>query len=404
MNTFGTLYRYECKKLFQKRIVWIALFLCTALIIISCFADLLGNVYIDGELVDDSYHYTMTDLAYARELDGKMIDQTLLSEMVEAYRRIPDDLKGSYIGTTEYQQFARPYSDIYGLVRKTTNLTGSQIMYEWQPDEEEFYRMRLTWLENHWDTVRLTQGEKQFWAKQNARRETPFVYREYSRYSKFFSIFQTAGILVLLLQAICLAGIFPEEHRCRTEQLNLCTVGGRKALYLAKLCAGISFAAAVSVFFVILPAAALIPLYGKGCPTADFQLCFPYYAAPLNCSQAVLIACGMCFAAAVTFAIFIMLLSEVTHSSLASLSIGAGLLFLSMIFSVPEQLRVLHQLWNWMPFCVLSTWNVFGTLTLPLLGQYFTAWQALPFIYLAAGAGMAMMGKAVYRRYQVAGR
>lgn len=404
MNTFSVLYRYECKKLFQKKMVWVCLILCIMATLMSCFADLIGDVYIDGERIDNNYHYMMTDITYMKELNGRAIDQTLLEEMVAAYRQIPDIPGRHYISSEEYQQIARPYSDIYNFVRLTTMLQSSQIMYEWEPDEQEFYQMQKDFFEEDWSLLRLTEGEKQFWRNQRAKIETPLVYQECHTYSRLYSRFQGIGFFALLMQAICLAGVFSDEYSRRTDQLNLCTVNGRKGLYWAKLLAGISFAGGASLLLAILSFVSVMILYGKGNPSALLQFAFRFSAEPLSCGQALLIADGLMIVTVILVAVFTMFLSELTHSNVATLSIVGSLLTLAMITNIPESLRILSQLWLWLPFNILSVYHIFNAYTLPLFGMHLTAWQALPFIYLAVGIGLVLMGKRIYRGRQISGR
>ncbi|MDE6639947.1 MAG: hypothetical protein K2K63_05445, partial [Acetatifactor sp.] len=137
--------------------------------------------------------------------------------------------------------------------------------------------------------------------------------------------------------------------------------------------------------------------------TAPFQLVYCFYV-PLSCGRAILIAYGIMLITSVIFAVFIMFLSELTHSSIASLAIGIVLLMVTGMISIPGYYRVPAQVWQWLPFSFLAIWNIFNYYTLPLFGHYFTAWQAVPVIYLAAGSGIAAAGKSIYRKYQVTGR
>lgn len=402
MNTFGILYKYECKKLLQKKITRISLIICIIATIFSCISDLLGDYYIDGERVDSSYHMAQIDQSYARALNGREIDRTLLAETVDAYRKIPKTT-GHYTGTAEYQQYARPYSEILTFIHMTTHLQISEIMYQWQADEQDLYARQLKQLENDLDALFLSEGEKEFWLEKNAQIQKPFVYQTHSAYHKQFSIFQTTGLIVLALIAVCLAGIFPDEHSRRTDQLLLCSAKGKSSLYWAKMLAGAGFAAGISILFALLSVVLTLFLYGTEGFTAPFQLVYCFYV-PLSCGQVILIAYGIMLITSVIFAVFIMFLSELTHSGIASLTIGIVLLMVTGIISIPGYYRVPAQIWQWLPFSFLAIWNIFNYYTLPLFGHYFTAWQAVPIIYLIAGLGIAAAGKPIYRKYQVTGR
>lgn len=111
----------------------------------------------------------------------------------------------------------------------------------------------------------------------------------------------------------------------------------------------------------------------------------------------------MLFAAVIT-SVFVMVLSELLHSNIATLAISTGLLMIAMIVNIPEQYRILAQIWNWLPWCFIAPWNVFGRYTISIPGHYLAPWQAVPVIYLALSAMIAAIGKPVYQRFQITGR
>ncbi len=118
MNNFTALYRYEWKKLWQKKLVWLMFLLLAVTIGFSCCADLIGAYYVEGVAVDTNYHMFVTDTAYAKALSGRAIDQALLEETITAYGKIPENPGTNYSLTEEYQRYARPYSAIFNFVKK----------------------------------------------------------------------------------------------------------------------------------------------------------------------------------------------------------------------------------------------------------------------------------------------
>lgn len=402
----GTLYRFECAKLLQKKLVWVCLALCMALTATGCLAEFFGDTVIDGVVFESIREANKKNLAYARKLDGRAVDQDLLEEMTAAYRSIPQELNVHYTATEEYQKNARPYSVIFNLVRHTTSMQSSQIMFTWEPDEQEYYALFREGLRKSGENQYLTEGELAFWEAASQKIEQPLVYKEQFFYDKLASMYQTVALLVLMLQAVCLSGMFSDEHVRKTDQLNLCTVMGKTKLYWAKLLAGVSFALVVSGVCTL--AAALIVAaaygYGIGGGSCAFQFIYPYYSGKLNCAQAMAIAYGVLAVTAAFYGVMIMYLSERLKSSVAALAIGTSLLIAGMMVSVPDHLRLIRQIWDWLPSNFLMIWNLFSGLTLPVPGGYLTAWQAAPLLYILAGGGIVLLGKRCYRRYQVSGR
>lgn len=402
MNNLGTLYRYELKKLLKRKIVWITLAACLAGTCISMISGLLGSYYAGNEVIDTNYNMFLKDKSYQAALDGRKIDQSLLEEMSKAYSMVPSNVE-KYSQTEEYQKYARPYSEIFNFVRNTTHMTVTEAM-QWLPNETDLYAKRQNMLEENWQSENLSDGEKEFWRQKEARLKTPFVYQMTESCFMLFRAISTLGILVLLSIAVCLAGVFADEHTRRTDQLILCSTHGKSTAYWAKILAGISYAVGISCILSIVAFGLAFAVYGTDGFTAMFQLIFADYSYPLTAGKAILILYGCMFVTAVIFSVFSMLLSEMLHSSIAALAITSGTLILSMICSIPSQYRALAQIWDWLPSAFLTPWNVFDVRLLPAFGHYFTAWQAVPIIYLLVSVGIVMTGKTVYQRYQVSGR
>lgn len=404
MNNFGALYQYECKKLLSRKIVWISFGLCMAAIIVSLFAPLMSDYYIDGKFIDTNYNMYQIDKGYAKALNGREIDQGLLDETIAAYRTIPETPGRHYTSTEEYQQNARPYSEIFSFIRRMSGMQTSQVMYSWQPDEDDLYAKRQMYLKSSWEDVGLSSGEMDFWREREAQIKTPYIYQEHIAYDDMFSSYQTVGLMVLLVVAICLSRMFSDEHTRKTDQIILCSSLGKSRLYWAKTAAGISFAAVSALVFFIFSFITTICLYGAGGFNAAFQFIFPTNSDPVTCGQAIMIAYGNTMFAAIIISVIVMALSELLRSSIATLAVSTGLLVAAMIVYVPEQYRMLSQIWDWLPWCFLAPWNVFGKYTISIFGLYLAPWQAVPVLYIIASAIIAALGKPVYQRFQVSGR
>jgi len=402
MNNLGVLYRYELKKILKRKIVYATLAICFIATAIILIGELIGSYYIGNEKVDTKYHMFLTDRSYQKILNGKEINQSLLEETVEAYGMIPMTAE-KYSSTEEYQKYARPYSAIFNFVRDTTHMTLSE-MLQWTPSLDDLYAQRQSMLENQWISENLSEGEKIFWQQKEADIKTPFVYQITESYCMLFKAVTTIGLFVLMAVSICLSGLFAEEHTKRTDQLILCSKYGKGMAYWAKIFAGISFAIGISLVLSIFAVVLSVGIYGMDGFDAMFQLIFAGYSYPLTACQAVLILYGCVIVTSVIFSTFVMLLSEILRSSIATLAITFGMLILSMICSIPSQYRVLSQIWDWLPSGFLTPWNIFDIRLVSNFGHYLTAWQAVPIIYIFVSMIIAAIGKTIYRHFQVSGR
>lgn len=405
MHNFGVLYQYEWKKLLGKKMVRISFLLCIVGIVVSLVLPFFGDYYVGGKRIDTNYNLYQAERSCAKALSGREINRKLLEETMAAYRNIPDTVPGiHYTETDEYWEYAFFYSEIFNFVRGFTGMQTSELMGGWEPDEEDMYARRQQYMTAMWEEMGLSEGEMDFWREREAQVKKPYVFLEYRGYDMMISCYQTVGILVLMLISICLSGMFSEEHARKTDQIILCSPLGKTALYWAKTAAGISFAVVCALVLFAVTFLMTMCLYGAQGFAALFWFIYPACAEPITCGQAVLIAGGNMLAAAIVTALVVMLLSEVLCGSAAALAVSTGLLLTAMVVSVPERYRVAAQIWDWLPWSYLAPWNVFGAYTFPVAGRYLTPWQAVPLIYLIAGAVIAAAGKPLYQRFQVSGR
>ena len=403
MNNLKTLYQYELKKIIKRKIFWITLALCIITIAVSIISQLFGAYYVDGELTDTHYHMYTVDRAYREKLSGREMDDELLREMVAAYRKIPVGT-ARYTLTEEYQTYARPYSDIYGIVRNWTGMSFESIV-NWNASEEDLYALRRTDLEKDWQELRLTETEKIFWIEQESHIAKPVTYFYHDGYSTLVGIFQTVGIVMLLLIAVTLSSAFSDEHTRRTDQLILSSMKGKSLAYWAKLLAGGTVSAVCALILSLAAATFSLGIYGATGFHAALQLEVHFYSYSLTLGQACLIMYGALIVTSLLASVFVMVLSELLHSNIAALAVSTGLILLGIIIgSIPDQYRIIAQIWDSLPMTFLAPWNVFSVRPITLLGHCFTSWQTIPIIYILCSILIAVAGKRVFQQYQVSGR
>lgn len=401
METFIVLYRYELKKIIGRKLVWATLAVCILCIIMAVSGGLFGTYYVDGKAVDTHYHMFLVDREYRKALSGRAVAQDLLEEMTDAYGKIPA-MAERYTLTEEYQTWARPYSEIFNLV---WSWTGENPLYNgWTADERELYGARAKLLEDTWRTLFLSEAEKEFWRGKEEQLDTPFIYYYHDGYFSVLKDFEVVGLLTLLFTAICLSGVFMEEHVRRTDQMILSGAKGKGIVYWVKILAGISVSAVCAALLAAAAVVGALAVYGTEGFHVSMQLVMETCSAPMTVGQACLTAYGILLLTAAFVSVMVMVCSEMLHSSIATLGLSTGLIVLGQMFRIPNQYRMAAQIWQSLPMCFLSVEGVFDPRLVRLGEHFFTAWQAAPFIYLVCGFVAAVAGKRVYERYQVSGR
>lgn len=393
---------YEWKKLIKRKMVWVSLILALLLCMFTVCSPLIGFYYVKGEPAGNMYKEIMKDKAYQKALDGRKIDEVLIREMQEAYRNVSvQDTK--YSQTEEYQKYARPYSAVFRYVRAITGLSSEEVLL-WNADMKSLQEMRQSTQETRWESYLLTEEEKTYWRIQEANITKPVIFLYTGAYSVLLSAVYTVGIVTGFVVSICLAGAFPVEHVKRTDQLVLCSKHGGLDVFRAKFCTGLLFSLGIAGTFAIFTIGLSLMVYGVDGFQGAFQLEYTGSSQPITVGQAVVIAYSMVAFAGVFMGALVMMLSECLHNSVGALAISLGIIVLPMMVNVPEEYRVLGQLWSYLPGESVAVWSMFNPQTVTVGEVVLTAWQVVPILYMVLIGGFWHLTKIKFIGYQVGGR
>lgn len=402
MNNLWTIYKYEIKKVVSRKSFWITSLICVICIVLTTCSGLIGTYYVDGKPIESNYEAVLKDQAYRRALSGRVIDNLLLQETVEAYSHVPTDVY-RYTLTEEYETYARAYSDIFNLIRAWTGMNLTDIK-KWRVDENDLYEARMKQLESDWQSIPLMEIEKEYWRAKEKEINKPFVYYYHEGYEIILNSFLTIGIVMLLFVAICLSNLFADEHLRRTDQLVLSSIIGKKQAYWAKLLAGVTVSVVVAIIMSLLTMGLCLMIYGSEGFEMSLQSCISMYSYPISIGEACLIAYGILIIASILVAIFVMVMSEVFQSGVIALALSTCLIILGNVITIPTQYRIIAQIWDSLPMAYLATWNVFDPRTIVLFNKCFPSWQVIPLIYILLSVVLAILGNNFYKKYQVNGR
>lgn len=394
MDNIWLIAEFEYKKLLKRKIVWISAGITMFFCFFMAFSGLLGDSYVEGELYESHYQGTMLNIKYSRALSGRLLDQELLDEMYGAFDSVPDSEEHMW-GTEYYQKHARPYEPIENCI---WGMVGSDVG---RVSQEQLYGIRKKLVEQEWETEHLTEGEKEYLKKQEENLEIPFTYQYSESYAQITEMMNTLTVLLTLVLAICVPGIFAEEHSRRTDQLILCTRYGKKVLYRAKVMVALSFSLALvcaMCLFLLIP---VFGLYGADGFGAQIQLHMVKASWNLSMGQAMLIIIGLSAAAVLFECTICIFLAEYSGSSVTTMAIMVAGMFLALLIHIPEQYRTLSQIWDCNPISITAVWGAFSTRMVHLFGRYWTAWQVVPAAYLMIGILFLQIAGYRYRNYQV---
>lgn len=380
-----TLYKFELRKIINRKILWITGgILLMALLLWGLASAVLPQSREYSTVSLSGLEMNRAEREAAEQIAGRKIEQKLLDEMQPAYEE--------FIVDGDYKK-ALPYLDIYnfiGIVLETN--ASAEIL---NCDSDTFYAMLNTKLE----------------ANALAGREENISYNEQLFYQGYFdgwrqmaSMMKVLACMEIMFIAICLSTVFTVEHTRKTDQIILCSRFGKKRLYFAKLMAGLTVGIAFTLILSLLMFGIIAFLYGfDGYNTIlQFVLMRPFN---LTLGQAVMILIGLSFAGAILVSVFTMALSELTKNSVGTIGIIAGILILTMfIMEMPANLKILSEIWYMLPSNLVSLNGAFRYSMFLLGERAMLSYQIAPIVYFAMAIIFSIIGKIVYNRYQISGR
>ncbi|MDE6566910.1 MAG: ABC transporter permease subunit [Lachnospiraceae bacterium] len=377
MNNLGILFRYEWKKIWKRKIVWI---MGSIVIIIMLWVDLSFLIPYYTDSIDSAgnsysvqqggYEAYVKESENARKLDGRKLDEQLLREVWEDYEN------------EEYEEIQALLGSLDVLNWRKSNVEVSAPADTDQEDDVVAEGVKSWYQELQWiaeekinSAVGLTSAERQYWLAQDAKVEKPLTYTYAKSWEHILAYIQDANIWLVLLCAVCLSGVFSEERRKKTDSLILSTKNGKNPVFFAKILAGIAFAV---LWFLILHGINFFIsflFYGVEGFSAQIQLIAPQIPAAITVGQADLLFLGITILAVILTSILCIGLSEWFGSSVAVLAVVGGGALLSLLIDFPKEQRVLSQIHDLSPLILTSLYNFFDYKTISIFGLRLTDLQ-----------------------------
>lgn len=390
MNNFMTLYVFELRKIFKRKIVWITMGI---MIVIAFYMGLgtLFDVYSVGDGQDtvemNGFEYIANSKENDMSISGRKIDDAMIEEVKAAYQST--DAK-------KRQQYEAVYWNIISIIGEYDaihNLT-----------EETLYQERAKYQQSRYVDQKLTEEEMAYWLEKEAEIEKPFTYAYASGWQNILIEYVTLNVMVAITVAICLSNVFSEEHVRKTDQLILCSRYGKKSLFFSKMTAGITFGVLCAIILFICLLITKLWVYGAEGFDTVLQLYIEMSSHNLTIGQAIILFGVIYLICSIFYSVVTMFLSEGIKNSIAVMGLMTGSQIFATMFSVPEHFRVLSQIYESQPALLLGIWRFNDYRLVNVFGTYFTNFQVAPVIYLMICVVLVFWGNRLYKRYQVSGR
>lgn len=368
MSNISELIRFEYRKIFKRRSNIITLLLAVFVTAFSSAGPLMGNYYIKGEILESNYDSMKKDREYIRSLSGREIGSDILTGAIDAYSRIPPT-DGKYTDTKQYQQYARPYSEIHYMIRKSYNINDwKKVKLLTGEDVENFYSMRQNTVERSIEETTMTPAEKAASVKISRQVKTPFIYSYTGGYTRFFSQMYTTAVLICFICSICISPLFAGEYTDKTDSLILSSKYGKNKVIYAKLITGISFSILLSILLTLVSYVTTMAFFGWEGGNAPIQFFLPLSIRPFTMMQAALLYCALILFGNILSAALTMLLSAKLKSPFTVMMIMTVITVLPMFVNLSEDVLWIYHSFNLIPVNMFSVHNITDKFSIGLLG------------------------------------
>lgn len=383
---FGTLYRYELKKILTRPYVLLLLVLTLGVTIFLNVKPLLAQEEVayaeeDGTLVFDTvsrYEAIQLERRFSQEDTGCLLDNEAALEMRELNR--------------SYQESATVPTFI--LLNRFLVQDGIAITYFnplWDGTDQMAdltYKAIAYTQEEEYQNQRLTQEEINYWKEERAEIDTPYTLGYAKGYSGILRLAYWLNLMVLPFVFVCLCGSFSDDHVYKTWPILTSSKHGRKSLALARLAAGETLAGGAILMLFAITAAIQFWVHGAQGANTPIQLLEVENLRPgfgetrlcassrvMTAGQGVLVTVGVSLLILLFAGALAMLLSKLFRRAIPALALPLGLILLSIMFDPSYYSRIQVQIWSYFPTRRISEEFLLDE-RLVSLGAY--SWRASP--------------------------
>ena len=352
MNNIGTLYKYEIKKILQKKSVLLSMLAGIGVVVLLIFTYVSSDGHIDyinkqrkvldgisGQKLDEEFFKN-----YSNEVNSELEENSEKYEKIIAY-----DKGSAYLAASDAIYKKNLFDYFYDVIRDrngVVDLTASEFKD----------KMRENIINDGTD-FGASSEELNIWLEEYDSIEQPITYAYVLGYYNIMNVLFVIGWALFIVIAISMSGVFADEKVNRTDSIILSTRKGRMTLCIAKILSGVTVALAETVLILGSCSLTILCIYGFEGYDGMIQNLIPSSAWNITIGKMMGIYVILAVATSTLYALSNMLLSHLTKSSVVTMAIHTAILFLGL-FNVPASFGIIAKLWRVEPTLALH-WGTF---------------------------------------------
>lgn len=385
MNNFGTLYRYEIKKILGRKLTLIVFIVVFGLLAAVNAAEYVA-VRNEPECNDDS-------------IVGRELNDVLFDEMREGI--IPEMMTDS-MDNVEVRDVTYGDSTFRNLFKYLLNCCGNNTK-AYNVSEAELKKRFNEIIDYAYEDFRLTSGEIAYWEAKRADISELPLYDKSAGWSNSIVNLYMANFFILITIGSTLSGIYSDEYSLRTDAIVFASANGKKRLSPVKFLAGCTVGLAETVFIILANSGLVFLLYGAADHDASIRLVYGPTLMDMPVRKAFIICAGILLVIGLFYSVLCMLLSQVFKNPTAPIAVMAVLLICSML-NPPNSFRIISQIASYLPATFPGSWTFCEYRLLNIFGLRLNNIQAMPLLYFSLVIILAVLTGASYKKTEIKGR
>lgn len=285
--------RYEIKKIFSKTICRISMIVLLLSLIISCYFAITNITYIDEQGVSHAGIAAARDLRTEKQKWEGTLDEEALQKVLDEYRKRNEEYpirQGDYTVNMLHDSKVQGISEIKDMINigfcEFRDFNYYRIDSVSKDEVGKLYENRIKslekWLGSEDAEGLFDENEKAFLLERYGQLKAPLYYEDYDGWRSVLHYAQTIVMLVMLVSAFLVSGIFSNEFSWKADSIFFSTKYGRDKGTKAKLTAGLIVVTAIYWLFIALYSIIVLGVLGFGGGNVMIQTGFWYWKSFYN--------------------------------------------------------------------------------------------------------------------------
>ena len=411
----GTLIKFEWKKIWRSRAVWVSLLGCL-IFLAFCTVQTIAQQSTFDDRGTMLYGLEAIKVKKSRMelLQGPLTQERVQKEMDEFLEYVEDpenlsqDADQEYLSEDAYYSWYRPKRDLLELIGNTQkSLLEDGILKDVfsREDLPEFYQAREQRMEEYLAIQKgqdhISEAEASYWKNKAQKIRKPYVYQYAGGWSELLHVSEW-NILIILVMCIGVAPVIAGEYQSGADGVLLGTKYGKTRLVRAKILASLAYSALLYVGLTLLYSSVILGVIGFEGADASIQMTsssvpIPW---PLTMWQAVLLNNLLGLAATLFMTFLTLLLSALCKTSYAVVIADFLVLIVPLFLNTSMGGRLFQHIFLLLPAKALA--YSYSNLTAYSVGGIMMSAPTMIFLtYGVCGILFLFLSGRLFREHQV---